>query len=83
MDLNTAIKRRIRSLMKERGMSQLGLSSESDIPVSTLSSILSDDGNPTAFNIEKICDGFGMSVKEFFDDESFAMIGGKQNNKEC
>ena len=69
--------------MKERGMSQLELATESGLANSTISSILAEKGNPTASRIEMICDGFGMSVKEFFDDETFAGIGGKQNKGEC
>ena len=63
---------RIDEICKEKRISYYALSYKSTIPLSTLTHIM--DGtttNPGIFTIMKICDGLGVSLKEFFDTESF------------
>lgn len=61
---------RINNLCKEKGISHYALSGKSDVPLGTLLHIL--DGttkNPGIFTILKLCDGFDMTIAEFFQTE--------------
>lgn len=63
---------RIKKLCKEKKMSYYKLSYKSTIPMTTLGHIM--DGstqNPGIFTIMKICDGLGITMKEFFDTAEF------------
>ena len=63
---------RIESLCKEQEISYYTLSYKSTIPLTTLLHII--DGstrNPGVFTIIKICEGFGMTMCEFFDMPEF------------
>ncbi len=63
---------RIEQLCKEKRMTYYNLSYKSTIPLSTLIHIMDrTTKNPGIFTIMKICDGFGMTMKEFFDTEEF------------
>ena len=70
---------RIDNLCKENGMTYYNLSYKSTLPLSTLIHIM--DGstqNPGVFTIMKICDGLGVTMKEFFDTKEF-----EEALKEC
>ena len=61
---------RINNLCKEKGISHYALARKSDVPLGTLLHIL--DGttkNPGIFTILKLCDGFDMTIAEFFETE--------------
>ena len=63
---------RIQQLLDEREMSLYALSYKATLPLSTLAHIM--DGsvqNPGVFTVMKICDGLGMTMKEFFDTPEF------------
>lgn len=63
---------RINALCKQKEMSYYSLSYKSTIPLTTLIHIM--DGttkNPGIFTIMKICDGLGVSLREFFDTREF------------
>ena len=63
---------RIKQLCKEKGLTYYGLSYKSTIPLTTLIHIT--DGstkNPGIITIMKICDGLGITLKEFFDTSEF------------
>lgn len=63
---------RINYFCKEKGMSYYSLSYKSTVPLTTLLHIV--DGstkNPGIFTIIKICDGLGMTLKDFFDTDDF------------
>lgn len=63
---------RIEQLCKEKGMTYYNLSYKSTIPLTTLLHITEGSTqNPGIFTIMKICDGFGMTMKEFFDTKEF------------
>lgn len=63
---------RIKQLCKEKGMSYYNLSYKSAIPITTLLHIMEGSTeNPGIFTIMKMCDGFGITMKEFFDTEEF------------
>lgn len=63
---------RIKQLCKEKGISYYKLSYKATIPMTTLMNIVEGNTkNPGIFNIMKICDGLGVSMKEFFDTKEF------------
>ena len=59
--------KRIRELCKERGITPNGLSYAAGISQSTIKSIL----NGESVNPGKICDGFEITIGEFFSTEEF------------
>lgn len=72
MKIREAIQKRIEQLCKEKNMTPYSLSYQSAIPSSTLKSIVNGKSkNPGIVNIKKIAEGFGISIKEFFDSELF------------
>lgn len=63
---------RIEELCKEKEMTYYTLSYRATIPLTTLLHITEGSTqNPGIFTIMKICDGFGMTMKEFFDTKDF------------
>ena len=63
---------RIDNLCKERNMSYYMLSYNSTVPLTTLMHIMNKSTlNPGIITISKICDGFGITMKEFFDSSGF------------
>ena len=72
MNTYSAVKNRILSLCKEKNLTINKLSTESGIPASTLKNILyGKSRNPGIVTIKMICDGFGISIIEFFDTSEF------------
>lgn len=69
---------RIEQLCKERDLSYYSLSYKSTLPMTTLIHIM--DGktvNPGSFTIMKICEGLGISLKEFYDTKEFEEVMGE------
>ena len=58
--------KRINDLLAEKDWSIHQLSLECDVSRSTLYRILSHEISPSFEQIEKICDGFNITVEEFF-----------------
>ncbi len=72
MDTREAIVARIRELCAKREITPNGLSYIAGVPQSTIKSILNGETmNPGAVTIKKLCDGFGISIREFFADPLF------------
>ena len=72
MQLNEAIAKRITELCKEHGLTQYGLSQKSGVPQSTLSTILGCRFPSMKVHIiYEICEGFEMTLKEFYDSPLF------------
>lgn len=61
---------RIKELLNERDWSMYQLSRASEIPQSTLSNLFIRNNAPTIPTLEKICDGFSITMAEFFGKES-------------
>jgi len=61
---------KIRELMDERGWTIYRLAKESDIPYSSLNSMFLKNNQPTLSTLEKICDGFCITLCEFFSDDT-------------
>lgn len=59
---------RINELCKARAWSYYRLAKEADIPYSTLNTMLHKSNIPTVPSLMKLCDGFGITLSQFFDE---------------
>lgn len=72
MDTQKAIARRIVQLCKERDLTPNGISYIAGVPQSTVKSILNGESkNPGTVTIKKLCDGFEITLGEFFSTPEF------------
>lgn len=72
MDTYTAVKNRILYLCNEKRMTINNLATLSAIPPSSLKNILYGKSlNPGIVTIKMICDGFGITLAQFFDTPEF------------
>lgn len=72
MNTQETIAKRIRELCKERGITPNALSYISAVPQATIKSILNgESSNPGTVTIKKLCDGFNISLSEFFSTSYF------------
>lgn len=72
MDVNEAIKQRIRELCWERGLTTNALSYLCGVSQSTISSILHGySKSPKVVTIKIICDGLEITLAQFFDTDAF------------
>ena len=75
MDTYTVVKNRLLQLLGEHEMSIYKLSVESAVPPSSIKNILyGKSKNPGITTIKMLCDGFGISLIEFFDTPEFAAL---------
>ena len=72
MDTYTAVKNRILQLLGEKNMTIHKLAMESAIPPSSIKNILyGKSQNPGIVTLKLLCDGFGITIMEFFNTEDF------------
>lgn len=72
MNTQQAIAERIRELCKQRGITPNGLANLSAVPQATIKSILNGESkNPGAVTIKKLCDGFEITLGQFFSTDRF------------
>ena len=72
MNAREAVAARIIELCKERTMTPNAISILSAVPQSTVKSILNGESqNPGITTIKKLCDGFGITLGEFFNTATF------------
>lgn len=72
MGIYNFVVKRILELCKQKSITPNGLSYKSGISQSTIKSILCGESkNPGIVTLKKICDGFDISLIEFFDTEDF------------
>lgn len=72
MNTREAIAARIMQLCRERGITPNGLSNISAVPQATIKSILNGESqNPGTVTIKKLCDGFEITLGEFFSTPEF------------
>lgn len=65
-------KQRILDLCAQRDMAVNGLANLSGVSPSTIYSMLNEKSqNPGVVSLKKICDGLGISLREFFDSDLF------------
>lgn len=75
MDVYTAVKNRIFQLLGEKKMSIHKLAMEAAVPPSSIKNILYEKSkNPGIVTLKMLCDGFGISLLEFFDCPAFASL---------
>lgn len=72
MNAKDAVARRIQALCAEKNIAVNALANQSGVSPSTIYSMLNTKSkNPGVVSIQKICDGLGITVREFFDDPVF------------
>lgn len=72
MDTYAEIKNRLLSLLDEKKMSIHALAIKSGVAPSSIKNILyGKSRNPGVVTIKMLCDGFGISLCEFFDTQIF------------
>lgn len=72
MQLSNAIRKRINMLLKANNMNIWKLYKATGVPASTLSYFM--NGKRELINLKTllhICEGFNMTIKDFFDDPMF------------
>lgn len=72
MKLSDAISEKINKVLIERNITINKLASISCLTQSTVDSLVNGKSqNPKLLTIVRICDGLGITLSEFFDDELF------------
>lgn len=72
MDTQQAVAARIRQLCREKGFTPNGISNYAAVPRATVKSILNGESrNPGVVTLKKLCDGFGITLGEFFSTLEF------------
>lgn len=75
MDTRTAVINRLILLCGERGWTVNHLANVSGVSTSTVKSILyGNSKNPGIVTIKKLCDGFGITLNEFFSGREFKTL---------
>lgn len=75
MNAKEAVAARILALCDERGIAINALASSSGVAPSTVYSMLNAKSqNPSVVSLQKLCDGLGISLREFFNDDLFDNI---------
>ena len=72
MRTKEAVAERILQICKERGMAINALANLSGVSPSTIYSMLNEKSqNPGIVSIKKLCDGWEISLREFFNSDLF------------
>ncbi len=72
MNIKEAVEKRILELCIERNIAVNTLANISGVSPSTVYSMLGTKSkNPGIVSIKKLCDGFDITVREFFDSDLF------------
>ena len=72
MRTKEAVAQRILELCRERNIAVNALANNSGVSPSTIYSMLNQKSqNPGVVSIKKLCDGFEITVREFFDSPLF------------
>ena len=74
MNIKENVGLRIKILRNIKGLSQTNLSYDADMDRSYLAGVEKGHRNVSIVNIEKIASALGVSVEEFFHDESFNKV---------
>ena len=75
MDTYTAVKNRIFQLLDEKNMAIHKLAMESAVSPSTIKNILyGKSQNPGIVTIKMLCEGFGITLVEFFNTKEFESL---------
>ena len=72
MGTRETVAKRIYELCDERGWTPNHLANVSAVPQATIKSILNgESSNPGIVTIRKLCDGFEITLSEFFSTQDF------------
>jgi len=72
MNAKEAVAKRIQELCSKKNIALNTLANDSGVSPSTLYSIINEKSkNPGVVTIQKLCDGLGISVYEFFNSNVF------------
>lgn len=75
MTIGNAVRNRILELCSEKNITVNKLATISGITQSTLSNIISGRNNSTTVStVQKLCDGLGITIDEFFYSDMFRNI---------
>ena len=75
MNTQQAVAARIRQLCREKGFTPNGISNYAAVPQATVKSILNGESrNPGVVTLKKLCDGFGITLNEFFSGSEFESL---------
>ncbi len=75
MNTREAVANRIIELCKERDLKVNALARYAAVPPSTLKNIVNGGSkNPGIVTLKLICDGFGITLEEFFATEAFRSL---------
>lgn len=75
MKLNHAISLRLQELLAERGMTQYQLFTKSGVPKSTIHNLIQCSYDSVKLRIiHELCQGFGISISEFFQSSLFEEV---------
>ena len=75
MTVSEAVVKRILYLCNDRNMTINKISNVSGVTQSTISDIINHTTNNAGIaTIKKLCDGFEISIREFFDDDLFEYL---------
>ena len=75
MDTYETVKNRILQLSKEKHLTIHKLAMESAVAPSSIKNILyGKSKNPGVVTIKMLCDGFGITITEFFDTVDFKSL---------
>lgn len=69
MELNKLLTK-IQQLLDERNWTVYRLAKESNIPYSSLNSLFLKNNQPTVATLEKVCEGFRITLSEFFLEDT-------------
>lgn len=69
---------RIRSLMQERGWSEYRLAVASGLSQSTVANIFNRNTTPSVTTLESICNGFGITLSQFFSESNLVELTADQ-----
>ncbi len=71
-------KLRIRELMQERGWSEYRLAIASGLSQSTVANIFNRNTTPSVNTLEAICQGFGITLAQFFAEGNMVELTSEQ-----
>lgn len=75
MNISQAVVKRVEGLCRERNLTINALSNLSGVTQSTVNDIVSGTTYNTGIvTIKKLCDGLGISVRDFFDCDLFTSL---------
>ena len=75
MKLSQAVSLRLQELLREYGMTQYQLFTKSGVPKSTISNLIHCSYDSVKLRIiHELCQGFGISISEFFQSPLFEEV---------